>query len=177
VCLFLFRTTLGRNAFLLISRLSEFENGKATILLRLSTLQSLVVFVFFQSVTLNTTSTEANHSNYDANAEDRLSEQNAEFSELYSEQNDDSCEICKKSFSNKNNPSGHIHVSSKEAMSRCEMCVVSLTQKPIEVRRFRSERPLSCNVCKRRVTSSYSLDTHVRVHTGERPFSCEVCKR
>jgi hypothetical protein len=65
-------------------------------------LLSLVFFVFFQTVTLNTICTEANNSNYDATAEDQLGEQNAVFSELYSEQNFDSCEICKQEFSPSN---------------------------------------------------------------------------
>jgi hypothetical protein len=81
------------------------------------------VFLFFQIVKLDATSTEAAHCSEDVNAEELLGEQTAELSELYNEGNVDSCEICKESFSPGNNISGQAGVSRREKMSRCEMCV------------------------------------------------------
>jgi transposase len=134
-------------------------------------------FFFFQSVKLNESSTEAAHCSKDVNAEELLGEENAEFSELHSEDNFDSCEICKKPFSRRNILFEHTSASSRET-SYCEKCSKSLSVNSNAMRRYRGrERSLSCNVCSKSFTSRYHLDNHIRVHNRERFFSCKMCNK
>jgi uncharacterized Zn-finger protein len=98
--------------------------------------------------------------------------------EVHSEETNYMCEICKKSFSRRNNLSGNTSVSDREEVSRCEMCVTLFTRNRSAMQRFRGrERLFSCYLCKKIFTSRSNLDNHIRVHTGERPFLCGMCKR
>jgi hypothetical protein len=93
-------------------------------------------FFFFQSVKRNAKSTKADHCIKDVNAKELLGEENAELSVLHSEENFDSCEICKKQFSRRNILFEHTRASSRET-SYCEICVKSLTDNRSAMRRFR----------------------------------------
>jgi KRAB domain-containing zinc finger protein len=133
---------------------------------------------FFLSVKLDTTSTEATYCTKDVNARELLGEQSAEMSGFHREDNLDSCEIYKNSFSCRNNPLGHTHVSIRETVFCSEKCVKLFNEKRSAMRRFRShERPNIWNVCNESFNSPYDLGNHIRVHIGEQPFYCEVCKK
>jgi hypothetical protein len=60
-------------------------------------LQVLIQFLF-QCVNLSATRTETAHFNKEFNAKELLGEQSVKLSDLKSEENFYSCEICKKSF-------------------------------------------------------------------------------
>jgi hypothetical protein len=173
-------TTLGHIAILLPSLLTVFVKVTSVMLQRTS--QSISTtgphsFFSFQSAKLNAKSTQAAHCSKDVNAEELLGEENAELSELHSEENIDSCEICKKPFSGRNILFEHTSASSRDT-SYCEICVKSLSDKRSARRRFRGcERTFSCNVCSKRFTSGSNLDNHIRGHTGERSFLFKICKK
>ncbi|XP_023703792.1 zinc finger protein 660-like [Cryptotermes secundus] len=100
----------------------------------------------------------------DVNAEERLCEQSAGLPDLYGEGDVHTCEICKKSFSRRNNLSEYVVGSSREAMTCCEMCVTQLTPKRSEAQRFSGRiSPFACNVCKRSCTGRANLENHIRV--------------
>jgi stress-induced morphogen len=89
---------------------------------------------------------------------------------LHSEENFDSCDICKKPFSRRNILFEHTSSSNRET-PYCEICVKSLSDKRRSMRRFRGrELSFSCNVCSKSFTSRTILDNQIGVHTGERIF-------
>jgi hypothetical protein len=139
---------------------------------------SETVCFYFQSVTLNSTGSEAAHFVTDIIGKELLGEESAESSELHREEVFDSWQTHKEAFSNRYNLSGHTSTSGRDTMSGCDSCSTSFTHERNDVPKLgERERHSSCDVCKKRFTNRNDLDNHTEVHNGRRQFSCEVCKK
>ncbi|XP_061726082.1 zinc finger protein 98-like isoform X1 [Cydia pomonella] len=101
------------------------------------------------------------------------------------------CDICRKSFTRKNNLTRHIrihtyegentshdrHITVKQHM--CEVCGKLFNQTSHLYRHIRTHKgeKYTCNVCKKEYTRLNSLRVHNCAKNRQKPYSCEICNR
>ncbi|XP_014364418.2 zinc finger protein draculin-like [Papilio machaon] len=96
--------------------------------------------------------------------------------ELVSNQNSLSCEICKKSFKNKQLLNNHLSIHTKEHM--CDKCGEGFfSKKQLKSHSISHEEKLSheCSVCKSSFKTLQHLKNHIAVHSSEKPHKCDQC--
>lgn len=92
------------------------------------------------------------------------------------------CEICGKTFTNKNYLRTHTqnHVIPLESRKKfkCNICEAvfcskkSLSQHTLS---HTGELPYECDLCKKRFSNKQGLEIHLLIHSGLKTFVCEVC--
>lgn len=90
------------------------------------------------------------------------------------------CEVCYKSFSQKNNVLRHLKTHTGEKLFQCEMCHKSFSQNCNLVRHRRThtnDKPFECEVCHKPFAQKCHLIRHIRTHADVKPIQCELCHK
>ncbi|GBM81098.1 Zinc finger protein 235 [Araneus ventricosus] len=90
------------------------------------------------------------------------------------------CNVCEKSFGQKNDLQRHALIHTGERPFKCDVCGKSFRLKGDLQRHaltHTGEKPFKCDVCGKSFTRKGNLQTHAFTHTGEKPFKCDVCEK
>lgn len=88
------------------------------------------------------------------------------------------CDICKKSYKNKNTLKTHqlTHGEKRFLCSECGKGFVTKAALDSHQKVHTKEKPHTCGICNKSFAYTGSFDTHMLVHTGEKRFVCKVRK-
>ncbi|XP_065561613.1 zinc finger protein 239-like isoform X1 [Artemia franciscana] len=90
------------------------------------------------------------------------------------------CDMCQKSFAQKNHLTSHLKFHTREKQFQCELCKNYFSRRSnlnVHMRTHTGEKPYVCEICGKGFTQTYNLTIHMRSHTGEKPFKCELCNK
>lgn len=86
------------------------------------------------------------------------------------------CDVCKKSYKNKNTLKAHqlTHGEKKFLCSECGKDFVTKAALESHQKVHTKEKPHTCGICNKSFAYTGSFDTHMLVHTGEKKYVCKV---
>ncbi|XP_044740051.1 zinc finger protein 568-like [Chrysoperla carnea] len=91
-----------------------------------------------------------------------------------------SCDICKKTFTEKSSLVKHKQIHSGQKQFLCDICNKTFSQQGnlVAHKRIHSgEKPFSCDICKKTFTEKSNLVKHKKIHSGENSFACDICNK
>ena len=89
-----------------------------------------------------------------------------------------SCQICRKTYCNKQSLNQHMKVHDESKALKCDVCFKLFSHKSGLTRHYRihtGEKPFACQVCDKKFSQKSSLLNHQAVHSDVRPFKCSIC--
>ncbi|XP_013176184.1 PREDICTED: zinc finger protein 431 [Papilio xuthus] len=99
--------------------------------------------------------------------------------ELVSNQNSLSCDICKKSFNNKQLLHSHLFIHTDRKKEHiCDICgkgFFNKNQLKCHSMSHKEKKSHECNVCKNSFKTLMQLKKHIAIHSGEKPHKCDQC--
>ncbi|KAG8232659.1 hypothetical protein J437_LFUL011890 [Ladona fulva] len=89
-----------------------------------------------------------------------------------------SCEICRKTFTQKHTLKIHKFTHMKIKPYQCTICKKDFAQSSTMRRhmsRSHVEKKFQCFLCPRKFAKEKCLEAHIKIHRGYRPFNCSWC--
>ncbi|KPJ10604.1 Zinc finger protein 782 [Papilio machaon] len=90
-----------------------------------------------------------------------------------------SCNICKKSFSNKQLLNSHLFIHTDRKKEHiCDLCGKGFYKKnqlKCHSMTHKDQRSHECNICKSSFKTIMQLRKHTATHSGEKPHKCDQC--